>query len=117
MNTLQTEILSAEISVPEFAIEQDKVRQFAESLFREIFKSDLDRLLPLFDNTAIEKRHFIQPLEWFETQHNFPESNALFEKEALKLSCDAAQKAINSAKRSSIAVHCNNFACLISFLK
>lgn len=93
----QIHILSIETAVPVFAIEQSKVRDFAESLFRESFKSDLDRLLPLFENTAIEKRHFIQPLEWFDTQHDFPESNALFEKEALKLSGEAAEKAIAAA--------------------
>jgi alkylresorcinol/alkylpyrone synthase len=92
-----TQILSVETSVPEFSVQQSAVRDFAESLFRDTFKNDLDRLLPLFENTEIEKRHFVRPLEWFETQHDFPESNALFEMEALKLSCDAAQKAISSA--------------------
>ncbi|MES2766931.1 MAG: hypothetical protein V4642_13740, partial [Bacteroidota bacterium] len=63
MNPIYTEILAVETAVPEFAVPQSKVRDFAESLFRETFKGDLDRLLPLFENTAIEKRHFVQPLE------------------------------------------------------
>lgn len=50
-----------------------------------MFGPAAERLLPVFDNAQIDKRHFVQDIGWFETQHEFTETNDLYIEESLKL--------------------------------
>lgn len=63
-------IISIADVVPPFAVEQDKVTDFARDLFRDSFK-DIERLLRAFRNGQIEKRHFVKELDWYKVDRSF----------------------------------------------
>lgn len=88
-------ILSVATGVPPYSVAQGDVRAFVEALFADVPR--LDRYLPAFTNTRIEKRHLSQPLEWFAHEHTFPEANALYEQVALDLITQVSRTALERA--------------------
>lgn len=89
-------ILSVGLAVPEFQVDQNKIKQYIQTLFDNDIRN-LARLLPVFDHAAISRRHFAQPLEWYAGEHTFAEANGLYETIALDLSAQAARQALDSA--------------------
>jgi alkylresorcinol/alkylpyrone synthase len=83
-------------AVPGNPVGQEDIRNFAAALFREGVPH-LERLMPVFQNASIEARYLAQPLDWYATQHNFSEANALYEKIAFALSEEAAIAALDKA--------------------
>jgi alkylresorcinol/alkylpyrone synthase len=79
--------------VPEYAIAQSAVADFVHGLFANSFR-DIERLLPIFENTEIEKRYSCVPLEWFKSNHSFHEKNRLYIENAIKLSEKAVRKLV-----------------------
>ncbi|WP_078380245.1 type III polyketide synthase [Sutcliffiella halmapala] len=75
-------ILSVGTSIPKHTIKQDTAVEFANELFEESFK-DISRLLTVFQNGQIEKRHFVKDLEWFREPHSFEERNNLYIEESV----------------------------------
>ncbi len=71
-------------AVPEHRIDQENVREFSRSLFREAFP-DIERLLPIFDNALVRQRYFSAPAEWFGSERSFTEKNALYIEKALEI--------------------------------
>lgn len=92
-------------AVPPYKVPQSEAKAFAASLFREAF-TDLDRLLPVFDNTQIEARYISQPPEWYAQPHSFSESNNLYEQITLELSETAAAQALERAGVPPAEVGC-----------
>ncbi len=72
-------------ALPPHVLRQSDVREFARSMFGEVFGSDIDRLVQVFDNTEIDERRFCVPLEWFAASRSFEEKNALYISNALEL--------------------------------
>jgi alkylresorcinol/alkylpyrone synthase len=72
-------------AVPRNCHGQDEARDFVRGLFRES-RLNVDRLLPIFLNTAIAQRHFCMPAEWYGANHSFHEKNRLYVEHALALS-------------------------------
>lgn len=89
-------IIGVETAVPQYSITQKEAKKFAKYLFNDKFK-DLDRLLGIFDNTQIEKRHFCVPIEWFKSSHSFEEKNKIYIHNAINL----AKEAINNLLRKN----------------
>jgi alkylresorcinol/alkylpyrone synthase len=58
---------------------------------------DLDRLLPLFDNTGIETRYFSVPPDWFGHEHELDEKNRLYIQAATALGAEASRQAMERA--------------------
>lgn len=83
-------------AVPDYVVSQAQARDLAARLFRNSLP-DLDRLLPVFENTLIRQRRFSRPLEWFTQPHTFPECNAIYETTALELCERAAREALARA--------------------
>jgi alkylresorcinol/alkylpyrone synthase len=81
-------ILSAAEALPPFPIEQERVMEFAEKLFKESF-NDIKRLLTVFQNGQIEKRYFAKDLAWFEKDHTFEEKNNAYIESAVELGAEA----------------------------
>ncbi len=90
-------ILSVAEAVPPFSITQDKVMDFAEELFSESFR-DIKRLLPVFLNGQIEKRHFAKGLEWFKQDHTFQEQNDAYLESAVTLGIEAIENCLSTPK-------------------
>jgi alkylresorcinol/alkylpyrone synthase len=85
-------------AVPPFVIRQTD----AEAIARRVFdrnRSEIDRLLPVFANAGIERRHFCMPLGWYLDAHGWKERNALYEQHALILLEQAATACLSRARR------------------
>jgi len=86
-------IIAVETAIPQYYITQDEAKEFAKYLFNGKF-TDIDRLLRIFENTQIEKRHFCVPIEWFKNNHSFEEKNKIYVENAIKLAKEAINKLI-----------------------
>ncbi len=90
-------IISAVASAaPPFRVGQEVARNFSRALFQEAFP-DIDRLLPVFQNTNIQHRYFSVPPEWFESEHSFAEKNRLYVEAALDLGKTAISNCLQRA--------------------
>lgn len=89
-------ILSVGTSIPKYPIQQDTVVEFAKELFEESFK-DINRLLTVFQNGQIEKRHFARDVEWFREPHTLEEKNDIYIKEAVAYGAEAINACLHNA--------------------
>ena len=77
-------IQSIATAVPPYRLDQDDVMRRAADLFDGRF-DDLERLLPVFGNAAIESRYSCVPIEWYMADHGFAERNRLYIENATAL--------------------------------
>jgi alkylresorcinol/alkylpyrone synthase len=70
-------------AVPPHVLHQADVTRRAGHLFRE--RRDIERLLPVFENTGIETRYSCVPIDWYEKDHGWSERTALYIENALLL--------------------------------
>lgn len=84
-------------AVPPFQVDQGQAKVFAANFFKDGFR-DLQRLLPVFDHTAIRTRHLACPIEWYAQPHSFAETNTIYQKLALELAAQAATEAFRRAE-------------------
>jgi alkylresorcinol/alkylpyrone synthase len=82
--------------LPPHRFSQDEVRAAAARVFAGAF-DDLDRLLPLYANSGIERRRSARPLEWHAAGHGFATRNAAFLEAADDLLAEAATRAVAAA--------------------
>ncbi len=61
--------------------------------------SEVDRLMPVFDNAGIATRYSCVPLDWYLTPHSWKERNALYLDNAIELLSRAATEALAEADR------------------
>ncbi len=99
-------IISIGTAVPPFVATQDDAKDFATNLYGETYKGNLDRLISIFENTLIKKRHFCVPVEWFSSAKSFEEKNNLYLENALKLSEQAIQNCLQKAQIALSEVDC-----------
>ncbi|WP_027414725.1 type III polyketide synthase [Aneurinibacillus terranovensis] len=85
--------------VPPHILPQDSIKDFARHLFADSFQ-DIERLLPVFQNGQVETRYFCMPIDWFAQPHSFAEKNSLYEKWAVTLGMEAAEKCLHHAGRT-----------------
>ena len=78
-------ITSLATSLPPYTLHQSQAKEFAERMFGADYPN-IDRLLPIYDNAAIERRNFCVPLDWFGERHSFREKNDLYIANAIELS-------------------------------
>ncbi|MDF2875027.1 MAG: rppA [Sporomusa sp.] len=90
------QVISVGTAVPAYCLRQEDIKGFVASLFRDNLHN-LDRLLPVFENSLIIERHLSQPLEWYAKPHTFAEANRVYEQVALELAEQAASQAIERA--------------------
>ena len=83
-------------AVPTYALKQREIKEFIAALFHSHI-DHLDRLLPVFENSCINVRHFSKPLHWYGAIHSFADANKIFEQVALELSEKAALEAMQKA--------------------
>jgi alkylresorcinol/alkylpyrone synthase len=93
-------IVAVGTALPEHIIEQSDAREFVRGMFAESFRGDIDRLIGIFDNTEIERRHFCVPNEWFASDHTFAEKNNLYIENAITLSEQAIDACLDEAGMS-----------------
>ena len=89
-------LVSLATAVPQHCHEQAAVREAADRLFdRE--RADLARLMPIFDNAGIERRHSCMPLEWYLAPHGWVERTRLYAEHSVDLLCQAARECLARA--------------------
>lgn len=93
--TLMPTIVSVAEAFPPHIIHQERVMEFSRNLFSHSFK-DIERLLKIFHNGQIEKRHFVKGLDWFEHDKTFEEKNNAYIDAAVELGSQAILNCLNS---------------------
>ncbi|SEA63246.1 alkylresorcinol/alkylpyrone synthase [Thalassobacillus cyri] len=88
-------ILSIGKSEPPYEISQTQVKGLVESLF-PLTERDKKRLLPVFDNSMIEKRQFVVDQEWFKQPHGMRERNEIYIQEAYRHSLRAIDECLEN---------------------
>ena len=91
-------ILSIATAVPPFALAQSDVASLAPSLF-DAERSELARLMPVFEHAGIERRFSCVPLDWYREPHGWEERNRLYLQHAVALLKEAAIAALEQAGR------------------
>lgn len=69
--------------MPPFVLEQSQIARRVELLFRD--NRDMERLLPVFGNSGINRRYSCVPLDWYSLPHSWQERNALYIENAVAL--------------------------------
>lgn len=90
-------LLSVATAVPPIVLRQKDVVARVATLF-DRRASEIERLLPVFENTGIDTRYSCVPLEWYERNHGWAERNRLYLTSALDLLNSAARSALAQAK-------------------
>ncbi len=69
-------------AVPSFVLNQIDVQERATNLFRG---QDIERMLPVFANTGIERRYSCVPIEWYSEPHGWRDRTELYVENAVVL--------------------------------
>ncbi len=93
---MSTSLLGIGVAVPETVLERDQVVAGARRIFAG-GTADIDRLLPIYANAGVDKRHSCVPLDWYFRPCSWSERNTLFLDNALDLMEQAASRAIEEA--------------------
>jgi alkylresorcinol/alkylpyrone synthase len=89
-------LLALSTAVPSFVLHQADVVDRASILF-DGRRSDIERLMPVFENAGIMTRYSCVPLEWYERDHGWAERNQLYIENALDLLERAACRCLDRA--------------------
>lgn len=90
-------VVSVGTAVPPYQFKQEEVRELARQFFQESYPN-LDRLLKIFENTAIQSRWLSKPETWFYEEHSFREKNQAYIEVACQLGEAAIREALNEAR-------------------
>jgi alkylresorcinol/alkylpyrone synthase len=94
--SFEPRIVSIATAVPPHVLRREDVAQLSLRLFHG--RSDeIERLLPIYENSGIDKRHSCVPLSWFEQPHNWAERAELYLVNALDLIERAARDCLARA--------------------
>lgn len=91
-------ILSVATAVPPFALAQMDIAAMAPQLF-DPNRSEVSRLMPVFENAGIQCRYSCVPVEWYHQPHGWEERNRLYLQHAVALLKQAAIEALEKAHR------------------
>lgn len=80
---MQTRLLALKSAVPPYVLEQKDVVVRAGQLFGE--RRDVERLMPIFANTGIERRYSCVPIDWYTDEHGWQDRTKLYVDNAVDL--------------------------------
>ncbi|WP_028402752.1 type III polyketide synthase [Ectobacillus panaciterrae] len=89
-------IVSVGISPPPHILTQETVVSFVKDLFGGTFK-DIKRLLGVFENGQIEKRHFAKDFSWFQKERTFEERNHAYIESSVTLGAKAIENCLSNS--------------------
>lgn len=76
-------LLALKSAVPPYALDQSVVSERVRVQFSG--RPDVERLLPVFANTGIERRYSCVPIEWYAEPHGWKDRTALYVQHAVEL--------------------------------
>jgi alkylresorcinol/alkylpyrone synthase len=91
-------ILSVATAVPRYRMTQEDVALAAAQVF-DRDRSDIERLMPVFDNAGVAERYSSVPMDWYFQRHGWRERNELYLENAVELLTGAAHEAMAEAGR------------------
>jgi alkylresorcinol/alkylpyrone synthase len=93
-------LLALTTAVPPFKLGQAEVAQAALHLFdRKI--SDIERLLPVYENAGIATRYSCVPIDWYLQPHGWVERNRLYVENSVELLTEATRNCLEQAGRTA----------------
>lgn len=95
--SIEPEIAAIATAVPPFVLHREDVARRARPLFGA--GRDFDRMLPIYANSGIERRHSCVPIEWYLEPRGWAERNRLFIANALDLGEGAVRQCLERAGR------------------
>jgi alkylresorcinol/alkylpyrone synthase len=69
---LEPRVIALATAVPGNVLEQERALDFARAVFGDRV-AGFARLSRVFASTGIERRYIVEPFEWYEREHNWPE--------------------------------------------
>lgn len=76
-------LLALKSAVPPYVIAQTEAAHYARSLFAQV--RDIARLIPVFENTGIQRRYSCVPIEWYLGDHGWMDRTQLYVENAVNL--------------------------------
>lgn len=92
---MQTRLLALKSAVPPHVLEQSDVVIRAGQLFGE--RRDIERLLPVFSNTGIDRRYSCVPIDWYAADHGWRDRTDLYVRNATDLLENVANALLEEA--------------------
>ena len=80
---MRTRMLALKSAVPSHILEQSDVTTRASHLFKG--RRDIERLLPVFTNTGIDRRYSCVPIDWYADPHGWQDRTELYVENATNL--------------------------------
>jgi alkylresorcinol/alkylpyrone synthase len=93
--SVRPRLRALETAVPPYVLDQKDVAVRAANLFRG--RKDIDRLMPVFENTGIERRYSCVPIEWYSEPHGWKDRNELYIVHSLDLFERIAEACLKTA--------------------
>lgn len=90
------QIIAAAHAFPPHVVSQQAVKQVVGRVFSGTVE-DLDRLLNVFDNSRIEQRQFMMPLDWYQEPRSQLERTLVYQQQGLALLEEAAWSCLDRA--------------------
>ncbi len=85
-------------AVPPYELDQEDITRRVRVVFSQ--EAVVERLLPVFGNSGIERRYSCVPIEWYYDTHSWPDRNAVYLDSAVTLLERAAREALERAGKS-----------------
>jgi alkylresorcinol/alkylpyrone synthase len=92
---MQSRLMALTSAVPPYVLEQSDVSARAALLFKS--QRDMTRLMPVFENTGIERRYSCVPIDWYSGDHGWTERTRLYVDNAVALLEKVALKLLDQA--------------------
>ncbi len=89
-------LLALATAVPPHELRQAAVMERSRLLF-QASPSQIERLLPIYDNAGIDRRFSCVPIEWYLAPHGWEERTDLFIAHAVELLKDATERCLDRA--------------------
>src|SRR6476646_6461831 len=93
---MTTRLLALKSAVPPYTLDQADVSVRAAELFQN--QRDIKRLLPVFENTGIERRYSCVPIEWYAESHGWIDRTNLYVENAVALLARLTDELLAQAK-------------------
>jgi alkylresorcinol/alkylpyrone synthase len=95
---MEPRLLAVQTAVPPFTIDQSEAAPRARALFAG--RRDIDRMMPIFVNTGIDRRYSCVPLDWYLEPHGWKDRTRLYVDNAVNLLEEVANKLLAALKLS-----------------
>jgi alkylresorcinol/alkylpyrone synthase len=89
-------VLALQTAVPKHVLEQGAVRDLMRTMFGG--RTDIERMLPVFSNSGIERRYSCVPLEWYAEPHGWRDRTKLYVENSVALFEDVTRRCLDEAK-------------------